>query len=99
MVTPDGLEKMFQINYLSQFYLTSEMKDLFNHKTRIVVVSSESHRYPNFTEDTQITELLLSPNRNKYRSFYQYNNTKLYNLLWARELGMVILFPKQKIKY
>ena len=44
--TEDHLETMFQVNYLSQFYLARLlMKNLMSSpNSRIVVLSSESHR-------------------------------------------------------
>jgi NAD(P)-dependent dehydrogenase (short-subunit alcohol dehydrogenase family) len=50
--TPQGLEEMFMVNYLSKFILINGliMEDCFRHdgdrKPRIVFVSSESHRHP-----------------------------------------------------
>lgn len=43
-VTENGIETTFQVCHLSHFYMTIELEALFDHKTRIVVVSSESHR-------------------------------------------------------
>lgn len=42
--TVDGLETTFQVCHLSHFYLTLQLESLFDHNTRIVVLSSESHR-------------------------------------------------------
>jgi NAD(P)-dependent dehydrogenase (short-subunit alcohol dehydrogenase family) len=50
--TPQGLEEMFMVNYLSKFIMINGLlnADCFNHKgdrkPRIVFVSSESHRHP-----------------------------------------------------
>jgi NAD(P)-dependent dehydrogenase (short-subunit alcohol dehydrogenase family) len=50
--TPQGLEEMFMVNYLSKFMLINSLidNDVFRHegeiKPRIVFVSSESHRHP-----------------------------------------------------
>lgn len=43
--TKDGFETTFQVNYLSQFLLTLLLKPLFNIGSRVVIVSSESHRF------------------------------------------------------
>lgn len=43
--TEDGFETTFQINHLSQFYLTLLLKPLLKSGSRVIVVSSESHRY------------------------------------------------------
>jgi NAD(P)-dependent dehydrogenase (short-subunit alcohol dehydrogenase family) len=47
--TPQGLEEMFMVNYLSAFYLVNQLLDkkiLTPGKSRIILVSSESHRDP-----------------------------------------------------
>jgi NAD(P)-dependent dehydrogenase (short-subunit alcohol dehydrogenase family) len=50
--TPQGLEEMFVVNYLSKFIMINGLikEDCFRHtgekKPRIVFVSSESHRHP-----------------------------------------------------
>ena len=45
-LTDDNLETMFQVNYLSQFYLTRILLEnlLKSQDSRIVLVSCESHR-------------------------------------------------------
>ena len=45
-LTKDGYETTFQVNHLSQFYLTLLLKQTIqsSNNPRIVVVSSESHR-------------------------------------------------------
>lgn len=46
-VTTDGYEMTFQVNHLSQFYLTMLLEHPIRscRNSRVVVVSSESHRY------------------------------------------------------
>lgn len=43
--TADGFETTFQVNHLSQFFLTLLLKPLLKSGSRVVVVSSESHRF------------------------------------------------------
>ena len=45
-LTDNGLELMFQVNYLAQFYLTRLLLDnLMNTpQSRVVIISCESHR-------------------------------------------------------
>lgn len=43
-LSKDGLEATFQICHLSHFYLTLKLRPLLDYKSRVVVVSSESHR-------------------------------------------------------
>lgn len=42
--TVDGLETTFQVSHLSHFYLCQLLEDCLDYRTRVVVVSSESHR-------------------------------------------------------
>lgn len=44
ILTVDGLETTFQVSHLSHFYLTQLLEDCLNHRSRVVVLSSESHR-------------------------------------------------------
>lgn len=43
-LTEDGLETTFQVSHLSHFYLTLLLEDCLNHTSRVVILSSESHR-------------------------------------------------------
>lgn len=43
-LTEDLLETTFQVNYLSQLYLLSEIEKVLAPDARVVFVSSESHR-------------------------------------------------------
>lgn len=43
-LTQDGLETTFQVCHLSHFYLCKLLEDCLDNGTRVVVVSSESHR-------------------------------------------------------
>ncbi|XP_055631233.1 WW domain-containing oxidoreductase [Toxorhynchites rutilus septentrionalis] len=84
--TEDGFETTFQVAHLSHFYLTNLLSNLFDHTTRVVVVSSESHRFSTLpTRD--LTEGELSPPPNKFWSMLAYNNAKLCNVLFAFELA------------
>lgn len=42
--TIDGYERTFQINHLAQFYLTLLLRPLLVTGSRVVILSSESHR-------------------------------------------------------
>ncbi|XP_065085181.1 WW domain-containing oxidoreductase-like [Ochlerotatus camptorhynchus] len=83
--TEDGYETTFQVSHLSHFYLTNLLADLLDHTTRVVVVSSESHRFSMLPID--LSESDLSPPANKYWSMMAYNNAKLFNVLFACELA------------
>ncbi|KAJ1519882.1 hypothetical protein ONE63_004122 [Megalurothrips usitatus] len=88
-LTGDGFESAFQVNHLSQFYLTLLLKpQLLEGKTaRVIVVSSENHRFSNLDLNS-LSELNLSPKvGGGYRGMMTYNNTKLCNVLFAKELA------------
>ncbi|KAK9886447.1 hypothetical protein WA026_016730 [Henosepilachna vigintioctopunctata] len=83
----DGYEMTFQVNHLSHFYLTCVLEDLLVVGSRVVVLSSESHRFSDLTIDN-ISEQKLSPDEaSKYWSMMAYNNSKLCNILFARHLA------------
>ncbi|KAF5279773.1 hypothetical protein FQR65_LT15272 [Abscondita terminalis] len=85
--TIDGYEATFQINHLSHFHLIDLVLPLMVTGSRIVVVSSESHRFSNITMDN-ISRATLSPeSSNKYWDMTAYNNSKLCNVLFARRLA------------
>lgn len=83
--TEDGYETTFQVSHLSHFYMTDLLADLLDHTSRVVVVSSESHRFSMLPSD--LSESDLSPPANKYWSMVAYNNAKLFNVLFACELA------------
>lgn len=89
-VTKDNVETTFQVCHLSHFYMTLELEPLLNHMSRVVVVSSESHRFSSLP--CELTEPALSPMPSKFWSMAAYNNVKLCNVLFARELGRVSIF-------
>ncbi|VEN49787.1 unnamed protein product [Callosobruchus maculatus] len=85
--TLDGFETTFQVNHLSHFYLTILLRPLLVSGSRVVVVSSESHRFANLTLEN-LTPLTLSPDApSKYWDMMAYNNSKLCNVLFARKLA------------
>lgn len=87
-VTADGLETTFQVNHLSHFYLTNLLSECFDWRSRVVVVSSESHRF-SFLPEIGLDERNLSPPPSRYSSMSAYNDTKLCNVLFARGLAKV----------
>uniref|UniRef100_A0A182ITM3 WW domain-containing oxidoreductase n=1 Tax=Anopheles atroparvus TaxID=41427 RepID=A0A182ITM3_ANOAO len=85
-LTEDGFERTFQVNHLSHFYLTNLLTDLFDLMTRIVVVSSESHRMSTLPA-SGLSESDLCPPPQRFWSMVAYNNSKLCNVLFAMELA------------
>jgi WW domain-containing oxidoreductase len=85
-LTSDGIETIFQVSHLSHFYITQELEVLLNHESRVVIVSSESHRFATLPSNG-LTRDNVSPPASKFWSMIQYNNAKLCNVLFAHELG------------
>jgi NAD(P)-dependent dehydrogenase (short-subunit alcohol dehydrogenase family) len=83
-VTVDGHEAQFQTNHLGHFLLTNLLRDRLVASTpaRVVVVSSDAHRYPRGGLDFDDLE-----SAGGYRAFRTYGRTKLMNLLFVRELA------------
>lgn len=48
--TEDKLDRTFQVNHLSHMYLTLLLEPLLRRGSRVVFVSSESHRYIKFCD-------------------------------------------------
>ncbi|CAG5128309.1 unnamed protein product [Candidula unifasciata] len=86
--TEDNLEATFQVNYLSQFYLTKLLVNIMMRSApgRVVVVSSENHRFSDLKENNLTVEK-LSPKTHTYWHMMAYNNSKLCNILFANELN------------
>lgn len=88
--TEDGLETTFQVSHLSHFFIATKLISLLDHTSRVILISSESHRFANFPETGNLSEELLSPPASKYWSMMAYNNAKLCNVLFAKELAQRI---------
>ncbi|XP_059144159.1 WW domain-containing oxidoreductase-like [Physella acuta] len=87
-MTEDNLETTFQVNHLSHFYLTKLLVNTMMRSApaRIIIVSSESHRFSDLKE-TNVTPEKLSPKGNSYWHMSAYNNSKLCNILFTSELN------------
>jgi NAD(P)-dependent dehydrogenase (short-subunit alcohol dehydrogenase family) len=82
MSTEDGFEMQFGVNHLGHFLLTNLLLDLLKQSSpsRVVVVSSEAHKWGSINRD----DLMSEKNYVKYKV---YGQSKLANILFARELG------------
>lgn len=87
-LTEDGLETIFQVSHLSHFYLSVSLEECLDHTSRVVVLSSESHRL-SMLPTSHLSEQLLSPPAQRFWSMAAYNNAKLCNVLFARGLAKV----------
>lgn len=80
--TEDGFEMTFAVNHLAYFLLTNLLLDLLKKSapSRIVNVSSAAHFYGKMEFDNLQGE-------RKYGGVAAYNNSKLANVLFTRELS------------
>ncbi|KAM3869834.1 WW domain-containing oxidoreductase [Diretmus argenteus] len=88
-LTEDGLESTFQICHLGHFLLVQCLQDVLRRSApaRVVVVSSESHRFTDLLDPCGKVDLaLLSPPQKDYWSMLAYNRAKLCNILFSNEL-------------
>ena len=81
-VTSDGLERQFEVNYLSGFLLTHLLLDLLKKSapSRIVNVSSSAHLGGTIRFDDLQGE-------RRYGGFRAYNQSKLAQILFTQELA------------
>ncbi len=79
MLTQDGLEAVFQTNYLSTFILNYTLKEKFKHQAsgRILFVNSEAYRFAAFGLNLDD----LSFERHRYSGIQGYGSAKLAQLL------------------
>ncbi|XP_029290140.1 WW domain-containing oxidoreductase [Cottoperca gobio] len=88
-LTEDGLESTFQTCHLGHFLLVQCLQDVLRRSApaRVVVVSSESHRFTDLLDSCAKVDLaLLSPQKKEYWSMLAYNRAKLCNIFFSNEL-------------
>ena len=80
IVTKDGLEEVFVVNYLSQFLLTNLLLDTLkvSAPSRVVNVTSSVHAHIDF-DDLQMER--------GYNAIKSYGQSKLAQILFTRELA------------
>ncbi|XP_077974018.1 WW domain-containing oxidoreductase-like [Styela clava] len=85
-LTVDGIERTFAANHIGHFYLTKLLAQCLieSAPARVVVVSSESHRFVNKDDCINLND--LSPPQHQFWASTQYNRTKLCNILFSNEL-------------
>lgn len=96
--TADGFEKQIGVNHFGHFYLTQllrERLDAQTSKARIVVLSSTAHTMGNPNLDTE--DMHFSKGR-KYSNWTAYGQSKLANLLFAKELADQFTAANKPIK-
>ncbi|KAM0069917.1 putative oxidoreductase [Helianthus debilis subsp. tardiflorus] len=89
-LSKDGIESQFATNYLGHFHLTNLLLDTMKHTARscgqegrIVLVSSVVHRLT-YKEGIMFDKL---NDEKSYNSYYAYGQSKLANILHAKELA------------
>ena len=80
-LTEDGFENHMAVNHFGSFLLTNLLKDTLYKSacSRVIFVSSSLHRFGTVNFETLNTE-------EGYKNGKPYNDSKLMNLLFAREL-------------
>lgn len=93
-ITEDGLEQTFQVNHLGHFYLTLLLLENLkqNSPSRIIMVSSSLHDpsrpgYDKSVAHLDFENLMLTEIQDTYSGILAYKNSKLANILFAKELS------------
>ncbi|EMP36214.1 WW domain-containing oxidoreductase [Chelonia mydas] len=89
-LTEDDLEATFQVNHLGHFYLVQLLEDILRRSSpaRVVMVSSESHRFSEIKDSSgKLDFSLLSPSKKEFWAVVAYNRSKLCNILFSNELN------------
>eukprot|EP00794_Sanderia_malayensis_P018717 gene18716-20606_t len=87
-LSDDDLEMHFAVNHIGHFYLVKLLTGALRKSapSRVVVVSSESHRYPCLASSAmKMTDLPIK--KENYWSILAYNQSKLCNVIFAYELN------------
>ncbi|KAL5052999.1 hypothetical protein RYX36_033681 [Vicia faba] len=90
MLSQDNIELQFATNHLGHFLLTNLLIETMkktvrecNREGRIVIVSSEAHRFA-YSEGIRFDKI---NNESEYSSYFAYGQSKLANILHANELA------------
>ena len=107
-VSKQGIELTFAINHLAHFYLTNILISLINLsvESRIIITSSDVHDPKssggNIGQKAGLNNLINFRNEvltpfNNFSADKSYKNSKLCNILFAKELSKRLSLKKQKI--
>lgn len=96
-MTEDGVERTFQVNHLSHFYMVQllEKRLLTSAPSRVVIVSSESHRFSYMSSSNISAEYLSPENKSQFVPMIGYNDSKLCNILFSKHLNQRL--SRQKV--
>lgn len=98
----DGIEKTFQVNYLSHFLLVYLLLPVMEKYGRIIVVSSELHRndgpmkafHPNYTSALQLAGPAVTETMIKDSGSQRYSTSKLCQVLYMNMLSKLLASSK-----
>ncbi|XP_046842853.1 WW domain-containing oxidoreductase-like isoform X2 [Xenia sp. Carnegie-2017] len=87
--TQNNVEKTFGVNHVGHHYLVRMLQDnlISSAPSRVVVLTSESHRFPNFDYSEHLDLKNLPQTRDNYWSILAYNQSKLCNILFSMEFN------------
>lgn len=83
--TEDKLDRTFQVNHLSHMYFALLLEPLLKNGSRVVFLSSESHRMASL-KNVFVKQNLAHP-KEQYSTMTAYANSKLYNVITAKILS------------
>ncbi|CAD0199976.1 unnamed protein product [Chrysodeixis includens] len=83
--TEDEIEATCQINHISHMYLAILLEPLLKQGSRVIFVSSESHRFASL-KNVFVYQDITMP-KDSYSAMMAYNNSKLYNIMTAKVLA------------
>ena len=107
-VSKQGVELTFAVNHLAHFYLTNLLIPLMksSFESRIIITSSDVHnpkssggnigQKAGLNNLINIKEEILPPYKN-FSADKSYKNSKLCNILFAKELSKRLTFKKKQI--
>jgi NAD(P)-dependent dehydrogenase (short-subunit alcohol dehydrogenase family) len=83
--TEDEFEMQMGVNHLGHFLLTNLLLDMLkaSSPSRIINVSSESHKFTDINRDDLLSE-------KSYSKFKAYSQSKLANILFSLELAQIL---------
>ena len=86
--TDDNIELTFQVNHLAQHYLAELLRDrlIESQPSRVVVLSSESHRFSQLNKTSLTEEKFTKPSK-FFIPMIAYNDSKLCNLLFVNQFN------------
>jgi NAD(P)-dependent dehydrogenase (short-subunit alcohol dehydrogenase family) len=85
--TEDKVESTIAVNHLAYFVLTLSLKPSLHRGSRVVNTSSHLHRSTRFERDN--LDLRTGRHYGVLNGFDNYNRSKLYNVLFTRQLSQL----------